>query len=102
VGTPTAEAAVAAVAALIARARTAQRSFDPWSQARVDEAVTAAAWAIVEPARNRALAEHAVRATGLGDVATRSRRTTARRSACCAISRVPNRSVSSARTRSAA
>ena len=40
-----------------------------WTQERVDEAVTAAAWAIVEPARNRALAERAVRDTGLGDVA---------------------------------
>jgi len=58
----------AAVAALIARARAAQRGYETWSQERVDEAVTAAAWAIVEPARNRALAELAVRDTGLGDV----------------------------------
>ena len=57
------------VGALIARARTAQRGFETWTQTRVDEAVTAAAWAIMEPGRNRALAEHAVRATGLGDVA---------------------------------
>ena len=35
----------------------------------MDEVVTAAAWAIVEPGRNRALAEIAVRDTGLGDVA---------------------------------
>jgi sulfoacetaldehyde dehydrogenase len=59
----------AAVAALVARARAAQRVYETWTQAEVDEAVTAAAWAIVEPARNRALAEHAVRATGLGDAA---------------------------------
>ncbi len=58
-----------AVGALIDRARVAQRAFETWTQARVDEAVTAAAWAIMEPARNRALAELAVRATGLGDVA---------------------------------
>ena len=57
------------VAALVARARTAQREFETWTQERVDEAVTAAAWAIVEPGRNRALAELAVRDTGLGDVA---------------------------------
>jgi sulfoacetaldehyde dehydrogenase len=57
------------VAALVARARAAQRAFETWTQAEVDEAVTAAAWAIVEPSRNRALAELAVRATGLGDVA---------------------------------
>ena len=58
----------AAVAALVARARAAQRVFDFWTQERVDEAVTAAGWAIVEPARNRALAELAVRDTGLGNV----------------------------------
>ncbi len=57
------------VAALVARARAAQHVFEQWSQEQVDEAVTAAAWAIVEPQRNRALAELAVRATGLGDVA---------------------------------
>ena len=59
----------AVVAALIGRARAAQRVYETWSQERVDEAVTAAAWAIVEPSRNRALAELAVRDTGLGDVA---------------------------------
>jgi sulfoacetaldehyde dehydrogenase len=53
---------------LIARARAAQRVVDSYSQAQVDELVTAAAWAIVEPARNRALAECAVRDTGLGNV----------------------------------
>jgi sulfoacetaldehyde dehydrogenase len=54
---------------LVDRARIAQRAFETWSQQRVDDAVTAAAWAIVEPGRNRALAELAVRSTGLGDVA---------------------------------
>ena len=53
------------VAALVDRARIAQRAFETWSQQRVDDAVTAAAWAIVEPGRNRALAELAVRSTGL-------------------------------------
>jgi sulfoacetaldehyde dehydrogenase len=57
------------VAALVARARAAQREFETWTQERVDEAVVAAAWAIVEPSRNRALAECAVRDTGLGEVA---------------------------------
>ena len=56
------------VAALVARARAAQRIIDGWDQARVDELATAAAWAIVEPAHNRALAECAVRDTGLGNV----------------------------------
>jgi len=59
----------AVVAALIARARAAQREYETWSQERVDEAVTAAGWAIVEPGRNKALAELAVRDTGLGSVA---------------------------------
>jgi sulfoacetaldehyde dehydrogenase len=63
------EAAEVAVAALVARARAAQRTFETWTQEGVDEAVTAAAWAIVEPRRNRALAECAVRDTGMGDVA---------------------------------
>src|SRR5690242_11439135 len=54
---------------LVLRARAAQRVADGWSQARTDEVVMAAGWAIVEPARNRALAELAVRDTGLGNVA---------------------------------
>src|SRR5215467_15661787 len=57
------------VAALVARARAAQREFETWTQERVDEAVVAAGWAIVEPSRNRALAELAVRDSGLGNVA---------------------------------
>jgi len=56
------------IAAVIARARAAQRVFERYDQARVDEVVTAAGWAIVEPARNRALAERAVADTGLGNV----------------------------------
>jgi len=58
----------AAIAAVVARARAAQRAVDGWSQAQVDAMVAAAGWAIVEPARNRALAECAVRDTGLGNV----------------------------------
>lgn len=58
-----------AVAVLVARARAAQRVFERYDQARVDEVVTAAGWAIVEPGRNRALAERAVADTGLGNVA---------------------------------
>jgi len=57
------------VATLVARARAAQRSIDRCDQARADELAIAAAWAIVEPSRNRALAELAVRDTGMGDVA---------------------------------
>ena len=56
------------VAVLIARARAAQRVIDAWDQARIDELTVAAGWAIVEPSRNRQLAELAVRDTGLGNV----------------------------------
>ena len=58
-----------AIADLVARARVAQRAIDGWSQEQVDELVTAAGWAIVEPEHNRALADCAVRDTGLGNVA---------------------------------
>jgi sulfoacetaldehyde dehydrogenase len=56
------------VARLIARARAAQRIAAAYSQAQIDELVTAAGWAIMEPGRNRLLAELAVRDTGLGRV----------------------------------
>jgi sulfoacetaldehyde dehydrogenase len=56
------------VAELVARARAAQRIADGYDQARVDELVSAAGWAIIEPARNRELAELAVRDTGIGNV----------------------------------
>jgi len=59
----------AMVAAVVARARAAQRAFETADQGRVDEIVTAAGWAIVDPERNRALAELAVRDTGLGNAA---------------------------------
>lgn len=56
------------IAALVARARAAQRIYETWSQAQVDMAVTAAGWAIIEPKRNRELAELAVADTGIGNV----------------------------------
>ncbi|WP_114469038.1 acylating sulfoacetaldehyde dehydrogenase [Pseudorhodoferax soli] len=56
------------VAALVARARVAQQVADGYDQQRVDELVAAAGWAIMEPARNRALAELAVADTGIGKV----------------------------------
>ena len=59
----------AIVAAVVAKARAAQAIADQWTQADADEAAVAAGWAIVEPSRNRALAELAVRDTGLGNVA---------------------------------
>ncbi|HSN21356.1 MAG TPA: aldehyde dehydrogenase family protein, partial [Usitatibacter sp.] len=56
------------VAGLVRRARAAQAIAEGYDQARVDELVAAAGWAILEPKRNRALAELAVRDTGIGDV----------------------------------
>jgi sulfoacetaldehyde dehydrogenase len=61
--------AVAIVAERSARARAAQAAFDAATQAEVDEVVTAAGWAIVDPEHNLALAELAVQDTGLGNVA---------------------------------
>jgi len=63
------EAAV--VAGLIDRARAAMAEFENADQARVDEAVTALAWSIYEPARAKELAEIAVIDTGLGNVASK-------------------------------
>jgi sulfoacetaldehyde dehydrogenase len=57
------------VASMVARARRAQARYARYTQAQLDEAVSAAGWAIMAPARNRALAEIAVRDSGLGNVA---------------------------------
>ena len=65
---PLTETAAAIVTALVDRARAAQARFEAATQAEVDEVVTAAGWAIVDPEHNRALAELAVRDTGLGNV----------------------------------
>jgi len=58
----------AMVGALVGRARAAQRIADGYDQSRVDELVAAAGWAIIEPQRNRELAELAVADTGIGNV----------------------------------
>ena len=63
------QAGVTPVAALVARARAAQAQFERWPQERVDEAVLACGWAIMNPENNRELAETAVRDSGLGNVA---------------------------------
>jgi len=55
---------------LVARARAAQARFERGAdQARYDRAALAAGWALMEPRRNRELAEMAVEQTGLGNVA---------------------------------
>ena len=60
---------LAQVEATVARARRAQAAFESGgSQERYDRAAAAAAWAIMEPARNQALAELSVETTGLGNV----------------------------------
>ena len=60
---------IAQVSAIVARARVAQKAYETGAdQARYDRAAEAAAWAIMEPSRNRALAELAVETTGLGNV----------------------------------
>jgi sulfoacetaldehyde dehydrogenase len=59
--------AMEAVAGLIDRARRAQQAIEGFSQERIDELTLAIGWAIMEPARNRVLAEMAVRDTGLGN-----------------------------------
>lgn len=54
---------------VVDRARRAQRRFEATaSQASYDKAALAAAWALMEPARNRELSELAVATTGLGNV----------------------------------
>lgn len=58
-----------AVDGLIDRARAAMRQIAGASQARVDELVTAIAWSLYKPQHARALAEAAVKDTGLGNVA---------------------------------
>ncbi|WP_420556587.1 acylating sulfoacetaldehyde dehydrogenase [Roseovarius sp.] len=60
---------IADLDAIIARARAAQARYEAeGSQQRYDRAAQAIAWAIMEPGRNRELAELAVRTTGLGNV----------------------------------
>ncbi len=71
---PAAAPANPEVAALVARARAAQAVANGYDQVRVDELVSAAGWAIIEPARNRALAELAVADTGIGNVEDKVRK----------------------------
>ena len=62
------------VTALVTRARTAQRIAVCYDQARINDVVAAAGWAIIEPRRNRALAELAVADTGVGVVEDKVRK----------------------------
>ncbi|MGH6611366.1 MAG: aldehyde dehydrogenase family protein, partial [Burkholderiaceae bacterium] len=60
--------AARSVVELVTRAREAQKIANEYDQQRADELVAAAGWAIIEPARNRELAELAVSDTGIGNV----------------------------------
>ena len=71
---PTATEPQTAVAELVAKARSAQRIADSYDQQRIDDVVAAAGWAIIEPARNRELAELAVQHTGVGNVEDKVRK----------------------------
>jgi sulfoacetaldehyde dehydrogenase len=62
------------VTGLVDRARAAQAVADGYDQARVNDVVAAAAWAILEPGRNRELAEIAVADTGVGVVEDKIRK----------------------------
>ena len=62
------------VAVLVAKARAAQAIAEGFDQARIDEIVAAAGWAIMEPARNQELAALAVSDTGIGNVADKVRK----------------------------
>lgn len=57
------------IEAIVARAKAAQTRYEAnGSQERYDRAAQAVAWAIMEPTRNRELAQLAVQTTGLGNV----------------------------------
>ncbi|MGA8973744.1 MAG: aldehyde dehydrogenase family protein, partial [Pseudolabrys sp.] len=62
------ESANAVVDELVRRGRAAMASFANADQARVDEAVTALAWSLYNPAHAKELAELAVKDTQLGNV----------------------------------
>ncbi|MGI9395084.1 MAG: acylating sulfoacetaldehyde dehydrogenase [Boseongicola sp.] len=60
---------IAEVDVIVARARAAQARYEAdGSQALYDKAASAVAWAIMQPARNKELAELSVQTTGLGNV----------------------------------
>ena len=55
------------VQGLIDRARVAQQKIDSYNQQQVDLMVSSVAWAILEPGRNRLLADLAVKDSGIGN-----------------------------------
>jgi sulfoacetaldehyde dehydrogenase len=71
---PVAEVVTELVAELVKKARAAQAIANGYDQARIDELVAAAGWAIIEPGRNRELAQMAVADTGIGNVEDKIRK----------------------------
>lgn len=69
-----ADSIASSISELVARARAAQDVANGYDQQRIDELVAAAGWAIIEPGRNRELAELAVADTGVGDVEDKFRK----------------------------
>ena len=59
---------------LVRRGRAAMASFAEADQARVDDAVTALAWSLYNPAHAKELAELAVKDTQLGNVPDKDRK----------------------------
>ncbi len=59
---------MSSVEQLIEKARIAQQVYENYDQGAVDEVVTAVAWALIEPGRNRELSQMAVETTGLGKI----------------------------------
>jgi hypothetical protein len=59
---------LSSVEQLIEKARIAQQVYENYDQGAVDEVVTAVAWALIEPGRNRELSQMAVETTGLGKI----------------------------------
>ncbi|MEM7565093.1 MAG: aldehyde dehydrogenase family protein [Pseudomonadota bacterium] len=62
------EAEISSVTQLVENGRNAMQQFSDADQARVDEAVTAIAWALYKPENAKRLAEMAVADTGIGNV----------------------------------
>ncbi|MCP3867108.1 MAG: aldehyde dehydrogenase family protein [Gammaproteobacteria bacterium] len=62
------QSVVQTIGDLVERARTAQAVYGGYSQAAIDEVVTAVAWTLLNPSNNRRLSEQAVADTGLGRV----------------------------------
>ena len=69
-----AEVVAELVAELVTKARAAQAIANGYDQTRIDELVAAAGWAIIEPGRNRELAQMAVADTGIGNVEDKIRK----------------------------